>query len=70
MNRLMNLTLALAIGCALAAAGALLDGPSDHEVAQASADSLQDAQQAARDAKRELTIQEVMHGYAALEDAK
>lgn len=66
MNRLMNLTLTLAIGCAIAASGALLDGPSDHEAAQASADSLQDAKKAARDAKRELTIQEVMHGYAAL----
>lgn len=70
MNRLMNITLAIAIGCAIAAYGALLDGPSDHEAAQASADSLQDAKKAARDAKRELMIQEVMHGYAALGDAK
>lgn len=66
MNRLMNLTLAIAIGCALAAAGALLDGPSAHEAAQATADSLQDAKQAARKAKCERTIEEVMHGYAAL----
>lgn len=65
MNRLMNLTLALAIACTLAAVGTLLDGPSDVDAAQASSDSLQDAKQAARDAKRELTIQEVMHGYAA-----
>lgn len=70
MNRLTNLTLALAIACALAAAGTLLDGPSDHEAAQAAAGSLQDAKQAARDAKRERTIEEVMHGYAALGDAK
>ena len=62
MNRLMNLTLALAIACcALAAAGTLLDSPSDHEAAQATADSLQDAKQAARKAKCERTIEEVMH---------
>lgn len=66
MNRLMNLTLAIAIGCAMAAAGTLLDGPSDVDAAQASSDSLRDAKQAARDAKRERTIQEVMHGYALL----
>jgi len=67
MNRLMNLTMALAVACALAAAGTLLDGgPSDHEAAQATADSLQDAKQAARDAKRERTTEDVMHGYAAL----
>lgn len=70
MNRLMNLTLAIAIGCAMAAAGTLLDGPSDVDAAQASSDSLRDAKQAARDAKRERTIQEVMHGYAALGAAK
>ena len=70
MNRLMNLTLALAVACALAAAGTLLDGPSDVDAAQASSDSLRDAKQAARDAKRERTIQEVMHGYAALGAAK
>lgn len=66
MNRLMNITLAIAIGCALAAAGALLDGPSDVDAAQASSDSLQDAKQAARKAKCERTIEEVMHGYALL----
>jgi len=70
MNRLMNITLALAIACALAAAGTLLDGPSDVDAAQASSDSLQDAKQAARKAKCERTIEEVMHGYAALGVAK
>lgn len=70
MNRLMNITLAMAIACILAAAGTLLDGPSAHDAAQAAADSLQDAKQTARDAKRERTIQEVMHGYAALGAAK
>jgi len=70
MNRLMNITHTLAIACALAAAGTLLDGPSDHEAEQAVADSLQDAKQAARDAKRERTIEEVMHGYAAHGTAK
>jgi len=70
MNRLMNLTPALAIACALTAVGALLDGASDHEAAQATADSLQDARQAALEAKCERTIEEVMHGYAALGDAK
>lgn len=63
MNRLANLTLALSIACVLAAAGTLLDGPSDHEAAQAVADSLQDA-------KRERAIEEVMHGYAELGAAK
>ena len=70
MNRLMNITLALAISCALAAAGALLDGPSEVEAAQASSDDLQDAKQAARDAKRERSIEDVMRGYSALGVAK
>lgn len=70
MNRLMNITLALAIACALAAAGTLLDGPSDVDAAQASSDSLQDAKQAARKAKCERTIEEVMHGYAKLGEQK
>ena len=70
MNRLMNLTLAIAIGCALAAAGTLLDGPSDVDAAQAAADSLQDAKQAARKAKCERTIEEVMHKYAKLGEQK
>lgn len=66
MNRLMNLTLALAIACTLAAVGTLLDGPSDVDAVQASSDSLQDAKQAARKAKCERTIEEVMHEYALL----
>ena len=70
MNRLMNLTLALAIACALAAVGTILDGPSDHEAEQAVANSLQDAKQAARDAKRERTIEEVMAGYSKLGEQK
>lgn len=70
MNRLMNITLALAVACALAAAGTLLDGPSDVDAAQASSDSLRDAKQAARDANLERTIEDVMHGYAKLGEQK
>ena len=71
MNRLMNLTLALAVACVLAAAGTLLDGgPSEHEAAQATADILRDAKQAARDAKRERAIEEVMAGYSKLGEQK
>ncbi len=54
MNRLMNITLALAIGCALAAAGALLDGPSEQETAQAQADDLAAAELASQRFERDL----------------
>lgn len=54
MNRLMNLTLALAIACALAAAGALLDGPSEHETAQAQANDLAAAELASQRFERDL----------------
>jgi hypothetical protein len=54
MNRLMNLTLALAIGCAMAAAGALLDGPSDIDTAQALASDLEAAELAGQRFARDL----------------
>lgn len=54
MNRLMSLTIALAIGCALAAAGALLDAPSEHETAQAQANDLAAAELASQRFERDL----------------
>lgn len=54
MNRLMNLTLALAIACALASAGTQLDGPSEQETAQAQADDLVAAELSAQRFERDL----------------
>lgn len=54
MNRLMNLTLALAIGCAIVAAGALLDGPSDIDAAQVLADDMDAAELASQRFERDL----------------
>lgn len=48
MSRIMNITLAAAGACLLGAFGALLDGPSDADIAKATAADLADAKTRAR----------------------
>lgn len=48
MNTVQNITLAAAIAALLAAGGALLDGPSDADIAAATAADLADAKTRAR----------------------
>ena len=48
LHRLINIPLIVFILVSMVAAQVLLDGPADHEAAQAQAMSLQDARNAAR----------------------
>lgn len=54
MNHILNLTMAGVAACLLAAGGALLDGPSESDVAAATAADLHDAQLAAQRFDRDL----------------
>ena len=54
MDRIKNLILAVAAVAALAGGGVLLDGPSDHELALAQQQDLEDAQRRAAAFDRDL----------------
>lgn len=63
MNTLIkNWTLALAGVCAIMAATALLDGPSDAELAHMTAADLADASQAEQEAMRQLETCRALRG--------
>lgn len=70
MKTTMNLILAAAAAMALLAAGTLLEGPSDDDMARATATDLQDAKADAHRAAKERTIEEIMHSYAQLAGGK
>ena len=53
MNRITTLTMAAAMACLLAAGGALLDGPSEADIAAATAADLADARMAAQRFERD-----------------
>lgn len=54
MNTVMNIILAGAAACLLAAGGALLDGPSDEEIAAAQAADFQEYKKRAQRFERDL----------------